>query len=105
MPTNYDTTDETVPVITLTPSASGKGASGKGQGTAKQGNLLGGDKKQTTINTNIADSYNETNSSVTSNSVGDSSLSIGSQGGSTSETVALVVGAIALLGGLYLFTR
>ena len=105
MPTNYDTTDATVPVITVTPSASGKGASGKGQGGAKAFNLIGGDKDQRTTNTNIADSYNRNESTVTSNSVGDSSLSIGSQGGGTTETVALVVGAIALLGGLYLFTR
>lgn len=99
-----DTSDSTVPVITVTPSARGKGASGKGQGGAK---FLDAFKttSQSTSNTQISDSYNTTTSTVTSNSVGDSSLSIGNQGGGTTETVALVVGAIALLGGLYLFTR
>ena len=99
MPTNYDTTDETVPVITVTPvqGPTPRAASG----------FLGIDsKKQSTTYTQISDSYNTNNSTVSSTSVGDSSLSIGTQGGgSTSETVALVVGAIALLGGLYLFTR
>ena len=99
MPTNYDTTDATVPVITVTPV----------QGpTPRAASFLDAFKStdQTTTNTAISDSYNSTTSNVTSNSVGDSTLSIGNQGGgSTSETVALVVGAIALLGGLYLFTR
>lgn len=94
-----DTTDSTEPVITLEPVNPERGGPRR-----SAFNLLGGDKKQSTTNTNIADSYNSTESNVSTNTVGDSSLSIGNTGGS-SETVAIVVGAIALLGGLYLFTR
>jgi hypothetical protein len=102
MANNLDTSDDTVPVITV--SAAGKGAATKGTGQAK-GGFFGLDvTKQSTTNTQISDSYNSTSSNVSSTSVGDSSLSIG-QGGGTTETVALVVGAIALLGGIYLFTR
>lgn len=101
MAENLDTSDNTVPVITV--PISYQPVAGP---EPKAASFLDAFKttKQSTTNTQISDSYNTNTSTVSSTSVGDSSLSIG-QGGGTTETVALVVGAIALLGGIYLFTR
>jgi hypothetical protein len=101
MAQNYDTADATVPVLTLEPSP------GKPRDTPREakGGFLGVDfTEQSTTNTQISDSYNSTQSTVNSNSVGDSSLTIGS-GGGVGDVVPVVVGAIALLGAIYLFTR
>lgn len=100
MADNYDTADATVPVLTLEPSA------GTPAPTPRAASFLDAFKstEQSTTNTQISDSYNSTQSTVTSNSVGDSSLTIGA-GGGVGDVVPVVVGAIALLGAVYLFTR
>jgi hypothetical protein len=98
-----DTADSTFPVITLSPTFI---APVKGPAPREAKGFLGVDvKKQSTTNTSNADSFNSTVANTTSNSVGDSSISIGAPGGGANDTVALVVGGIALLGALYLFTR
>jgi hypothetical protein len=99
-----DTADSTFPVITLAPSyiAPVKGPDPR---EAKFGNLFGGDKDQRSTVTTNSDSFNSTVANTTSNSVGDSSIAIGAPGGGANDTVALVVGGIALLGAIYLFTR
>ena len=96
-----DTADNTFPVISL----AGSSAAPRRRGVVR--NFLDAFKttKQTTTNTSNADSFNSTTSTVTTNSVGDSSISIGSSSGGANDTVALVVGGIALLGAIYLFTR
>jgi hypothetical protein len=98
-----DTADSTFPVITLAPSfiAPVKGPD------PREAKFLDAFKttKQTTVNTSNADSFNSTVANTTSNSVGDSSISIGAPGGGANDTVALVVGGVALLGAIYLFTR
>jgi hypothetical protein len=97
-----DTADSTFPVITLAPSYI---APGKGPNPREAKFNFFTRKEQTTVNTSNADSFNSTVANTTSNSVGDSSISIGSPSGGANDTVALVVGGIALLGALYLFTR
>lgn len=94
-----DTADSTFPVITL----AGSSAAPRRRGVVR--NFLDAFKStsQATTNTSNADSFNSTTSNVTSNSVGDSSISIGAANGGANDTVALVVGAIALLGALYIF--
>ena len=99
-----DTADRTFPVITLSPTyiAPVKGPAPR---EAKAFNLIGGDKDQRSTVTTNSDSFNSTVANTTSNAVGDSSLSVGGSGGGANDTVALVVGGIALLGAIYLFTR
>jgi hypothetical protein len=98
-----DTADSTFPVITLAPTfiAPVKGPD------PREAKFLDAFKttSQATTNTSNADSFNSTVANTTSNSVGDSSISIGAPGGGANDTVALVVGGIALLGAIYLFTR
>ena len=98
---SLDTSDDTFPVITLAGSAAPR----RGR-VARQFLDAFKSTSQATTNTSNADSFNSTVANTTSNSLGDSSISIGAPGGGgATDTVALVVGGIALLGAIYLFTR
>jgi hypothetical protein len=94
-----DTSDSTFPVIGLAPRKPRPRPVG-----AKFLDAVTS-RTQSTSTVSNADSFNSTVANTTSNSVGDSSISIGAPGGGASDTVALVVGGIALLGAIFLFTR
>ena len=65
----------------------------------KMGNIFGGDKEQSTTTTNTNDSFNRFDTTTRTVELGDTTLSVGTGAGATSEYLPLLIAAGVIFAG------